>query len=210
MGKLRDPSRSPSPGDESPHDSAAKSLPDLQESLAAAIEEAERESDRSFTDGMEETQREFDKPFTDRIEEVVRDLDLPSGWPVETWSGNAHVIASGSVVSFRGAPVMVTFGPPEERLRLSLEFKESADAKELTVERILEGDHLRLVLTNFSQPLGAGSRQPLEVGKLRGRPLFLHFRIYDLRESDKTVMYTLYLVPTGAEQAEALRGGRRG
>ena len=77
MGKLRAPSRSPSPGDESPHDSAAKSLPDPQESLAAAIEEAERESHTSFTDGMEETQRELDKSFTDGIEEVVRDLDPP-------------------------------------------------------------------------------------------------------------------------------------
>jgi hypothetical protein len=125
---------------------------------------------------------------------------LAERWPVDVASGSSEVVASGSVISFKGDPVTVTFGPPDDRLQLSFEFKDNPGAKDLRVEQLVEGSHMRLLLTNFNDPLGSGSSHPIQLGAIRERALFLNFRVYSLREADRTVVYTLYLANTLASR----------
>lgn len=113
---------------------------------------------------------------------------------VEIRSGPADAIASGTVIAFAGNPVEIVFGPPEERLRLILAFHDQQGEAEPRVEaNIADQTTLALTLFNFNNPLGAGTAQPMPAGSLNGRRLYIHLRVYELRDSDKTVHYSIYL-----------------
>jgi hypothetical protein len=131
---------------------------------------------------------------------------VSESWPMDVASGMSDVIASGSVISFKGAPITVTFGPKDQRLRMTFEFGKTIAGQDLHVEQLVEGAPLRLILTNFGDPLGSGSALPIQLGTLQDRPLLLNFRVYPLRDADKTIVFTLYLVRTLASQILGLQG----
>lgn len=119
---------------------------------------------------------------------------------IEIQSGPFDVLASGTVIAFDKNPLRFTFGPAEERLTLILVFRDTEDenGQKLQAE-VPEPNTLQLTLTNIGSQLGAGTINPLLAGSIAGRELFMHLRVYELQDSDKTLHYTFYL---GKEVAE--------
>lgn len=114
--------------------------------------------------------------------------------PTEIKSGQADVIASGTVISFKKNPIEILFGFVNERLKLIIEFEEDKENKETRIKpSIPSKDTLILKLINYNNSLGSGNTEPLKIGNTEGRYIFLNYRVHPLNEWDKTVHYTIYL-----------------
>ena len=111
------------------------------------------------------------------------------------------MLASGTVIGFMGNPIDFTFGPPEDRIRLILVFKEQPEKPGSPVQgEVIDESTLQLTLTNVGGKLGSGTVKPILAGSIKGKALYIHLRIYDLKDSDKTIHYTFFLgeeVPSG-------------
>lgn len=112
-------------------------------------------------------------------------------------SGNADIIASGTVISFEGNPIEIEFGKPENRLKLINIFQDEKGKDDLSVEAInIDDNTLKITFFNFKNPLGSGNTKPLPFGTYEGRQMYINYRISDLnpdKNTDKTLYYTIYL-----------------
>lgn len=114
--------------------------------------------------------------------------------PVEIKSGPTDIIATGIIISFSGNPIEIVFGPAIERMRLILKFKdEEGNAKLRVAAEKSNHDTLILTFFNFNNPLGGGSTEPIALGTLEGRKIYINYRIYHLEACDKTFHYTIYM-----------------
>jgi hypothetical protein len=109
-------------------------------------------------------------------------------------SGPAEVVASGTVIGFRGNPIEVDLGPGS--LKIRFRFIDEADGNQ---PPRVEGDNvsdktLQLSFFNFTSPVGTGSIEPLWLGteNREEAAILLHYRIYALNSSDKTLQFTVY------------------
>ena len=109
-------------------------------------------------------------------------------------SGSAEVIASGSVISFEGNPITITYGAGETRLKLTFEFKTDPSRKDpYVLGSSADPLSLRVVLFNFDSPLGVGTSTPTPIGTIGDRKLYIHYRVNTLSSTpDKTLLYTIY------------------
>ena len=109
-------------------------------------------------------------------------------------SPSITVVATGTTISFNNEPIAITYGPPEDRLKLIIEFTEDEKNKELKVDyKTTDPQTLRVICTNFDNPLGSGTLKPIEVGTISRRKLYIHFRVYPLNAiSDKTIHFTFF------------------
>lgn len=110
-------------------------------------------------------------------------------------SGQAEVIASGTVIAFSGDPINITFGSQNETLKLIFEFKdEEGKGKEsIRVDaNQLDPKTLKLTLFNFKNSLGSGTSKPIPIGSLDGKRLHIHYRVYSLTGSDKMLHFNIY------------------
>jgi hypothetical protein len=107
-------------------------------------------------------------------------------------SGPAEVIDNGTVISFSGNPISVSY--KELGIKIVFEFKTDADNKGTYVDSSVSGPGvLKLSLFNFDDRFGAGTTKPMRIGKFEGRRLYLQLRVYTLSGSqDKTLQYTVY------------------
>jgi hypothetical protein len=127
------------------------------------------------------------------------------------YSGPVVLIASGVAIAYSGNPIEIRFGLPpnapegstkEIAWTLTFEFKDDPDNTSERVQPEPFGESsLTLRLYNFNNQLGSGTEQPVQIGKLRGRPLWLHFRVYHFTSSDKSLLFSVYheriAAPTG-------------
>lgn len=119
------------------------------------------------------------------------------------YTGGRAAIATGSVIAYEGAPIEIRFTFDESKfLRLIFNFHDDGSGPEGRVEvKILAETHVELNLYNFTNPLGDGTKRPIEIGQLNGRPLSLHFRVYHLPDADKTLQFSIFhkmiSAPTG-------------
>jgi hypothetical protein len=107
-------------------------------------------------------------------------------------SGSTEIIASGLVTSFNGNPIEINYGPRIERLTLIFAFQDD-ERQETRIDATKPNPNtLKLTLYNFRSPLGSGTPKPVPIGSLGGQKLLIHYRVYDIGNSDKTVHYTIY------------------
>ena len=126
---------------------------------------------------------------------------------VKIYSGPKMVVLiSGTVIAYRGNPIEIVYGTGEKQLRLTFEFidQEGVLASRLesnlhliqargeTEEVARQVQMLEFKLFNFNDQLGSGTKEPVEIGKLNGHSVFLHFRVHNMPGSDKTFHYTLF------------------
>lgn len=101
-------------------------------------------------------------------------------------TGNKDVIASGTIITAdsRNLEFQLT--------NLCVIFEFLTDSGSTRLESgAPTSSTLNLRLYNFNNSIGAGTTQPLEIGNLGGRKLWLAFMVYALSsESSKTVHYT--------------------
>jgi hypothetical protein len=112
-------------------------------------------------------------------------------------SGPAEVIDSGTVISFSGNPVKLSY--KDLNLSIVFEFKTKENAENTSIDGSFTDNAetgmgvLKLTLYNFDDRFGAGTVKPLRIGQYENRKLYLQIRVYTLIDSpDKTLNYTIY------------------
>ena len=117
---------------------------------------------------------------------------------VSASSGPAQVVDSGILISFKGEPIAIKLNPVG-----SLEFRFADDPSQPAPRmhgELTPSGALTINLTNFNNPIGTGSSEPLRIGREGDQTLYLNFRVYGLGGSpDRTLHYTIYSVREPAE-----------
>jgi hypothetical protein len=105
-------------------------------------------------------------------------------------SGNADLLVTGSAISFQGNPIHFEIG----NIKVNLDVKNNPEKSGPYQEgESLDGNTLNLRIYNIPDT-GGGTANPLQIGTLLGRLLYLHLRIQTLTGSpDWLVMYSFYL-----------------
>jgi hypothetical protein len=101
-------------------------------------------------------------------------------------SGPAQVVDSGILISFKGEPIAIKLSPVG-----SLEFRFGDDPSQPAPRmhgELTPSGGLTIHLSNFNNPVGTGSSEPLKIGREGDQNLYLNFRVYRLGGSpDRTL-----------------------
>ncbi|MCF8276721.1 MAG: hypothetical protein K9J17_08305 [Flavobacteriales bacterium] len=111
-------------------------------------------------------------------------------------TGDLEIFESGTIISYGIDPITFHI---TEKIRIVFKFKIDSHQKAHQVRaEISQENEMTLEFTNFEEALGIGNTLPLELGTVKGRRLFLNYRIYSLADKSvgKTVHYTWYLGET--------------
>src|SRR5262245_27624982 len=114
-------------------------------------------------------------------------------------SGPCQAIASATVIAYDGNPIRVELpeqaaipSTPASVIIFKFEDDKTTEQPQPRLDaRIIDGQTLELTFKNFNNPLGTGNTKPTLVGKMRGRPAYLQYRVYDLAGADKTLHFTV-------------------
>jgi hypothetical protein len=115
---------------------------------------------------------------------------------IEIKSGELDLAGAGTIITASPDPVRLTISDKDEPMYLYLEFKnEGSDNKTTKVVSTMEGTStLKVVFTNYNNPLGTYTKQPWLIGYSFNRELFLCYVIYGYPESaSKKIDYSFYL-----------------
>ena len=107
-------------------------------------------------------------------------------------SGPAEIIDYGSIISFAGNPIKISY--KDLNIVIIFDFKTDEQTRDTYVDSVVaEPATLKLNLYNFDDSFGAGTNKPMKIGKYEGRRLYLQLRVYSLKgSSDKTLHYAIY------------------
>jgi hypothetical protein len=130
---------------------------------------------------------------------------------LEITSGPADVIASGTIISFEGNPVKIKFGPADGRLTIIFSFENKKDqngeSNPYMNVKSLDSKTAEFKLFNFNNSLGNGTINPLPIGTLWDKKLYLHFYVYAQGGArDKIIHYTLFQSGTVYNQPMESKG----
>lgn len=111
---------------------------------------------------------------------------------IKTFSGDNEIYETGLVIAFKNEPLLFNI---TRDLKITISFKnDDSDKKQRMEPQYINSKELELVLVNFNNSLGTGTTEPLPLGNINNRPLFLNFVVYTLGEnSQKTFQYSWYL-----------------
>jgi len=104
---------------------------------------------------------------------------------------NTEVVESGTIITFNNNPVTFSI----ENLQIRLIFLDNPSVNGNSIEyQLISGLELNINCINFHHTIGIGNTNPLSLGELRGRRLYLNFRVYSLGPNlDRTIHYSFYL-----------------
>ena len=110
---------------------------------------------------------------------------------VRITSGSSEVLATGTVIQFKGNPITIEL----EGLKFIIHFidEKGTDKRMRAESNVPDSLTLDITFFNFDNPLGTGSESPLRVATLSNRQLYFHYRIYHLEEGDKTFQFTFFV-----------------
>ena len=117
-------------------------------------------------------------------------------------SGPAEIVASGTVIAYRGNPIAIKFGrgifTPTGGNEFSITFHFISTVgiptpgPDLQV-RVVGPTSIEFILSNYNNPLGIGTTEPIHIANFQNVPFFLSFRVYSLAgQTDKTLQFTVY------------------
>jgi hypothetical protein len=116
-------------------------------------------------------------------------------------SGPARVVASGTVTTYAGFPLI--FGIVDPRpVEVELRFASDPGVPDVAV-RPLPGEGARITweLVYFDGPDGRGTADPVLLNQAPESSIYLHFRVFRYgRTADRTVHYTFFEVAAAAVQ----------
>ena len=110
-------------------------------------------------------------------------------------SGPTEIISTGTIISFEKNPIEIVIGPSDFKIILKFNDEEGAkgDSSDLRiVAKQIDNVTLEVTFFNFIDPLGTGNLEPAQIGKIGGYKIYFNYRIYPLKDSDKTIHYTIY------------------
>ncbi len=120
---------------------------------------------------------------------------------VEVQIPDYEIIMSGSIICVPDKPIIFKV----EDLVFELIFKDNSETPEQKLSSNLpdNGKKMQLIFENFNNGLGTGNKEPLKVGIVENRGLFLNYRVYSLSENVGKLIHYTWL--TAAEE-----GGNHG
>jgi hypothetical protein len=106
--------------------------------------------------------------------------------------GDYEVLATGSIIGVANKPIIFKI----EDLVFELLFKDNSEHKEqkLTPEIPSDGKKMILTFENFNNGLGIGNLEPLEVGSVGEKKLFLNYRVYSLADNTGKLLHYTWLL----------------
>ena len=114
-------------------------------------------------------------------------------YQTQLFSKNKEIVSSGSVISFIGEPITLKlFDDDRQVVVLQFCFQKDVENKQQYMQTAISGDTLIFTLTNFDNPLGVGTTKPIDFAKYKGKKLYIHFRVTNLTDSDRTLHYSIY------------------
>ena len=107
-------------------------------------------------------------------------------------SGKYEVHESGTVISFSNEPLTFHLAP-DLRVKFNFSKDDNIEKSQITYAAITPQE-LDVQLINFNDGLDTGNLEPLLVGRLDNRELYLYFRVRSLRNMlSRTMDYCWYL-----------------
>lgn len=109
------------------------------------------------------------------------------------FSEQKEIVSSGTVISFNNEPITLqVFEDTTKVFTMKFVFKNNEEEKDPALSAEVVDDELILTLTNFNNPIGSGSTKPINFATYKGFPMYLHFRVSALSDSDRTLYYSIY------------------
>lgn len=106
-------------------------------------------------------------------------------------SGGHDVHASGTVISYKKESLVFQLA---DDLRIIFKFLDDEVGKPHMNASGTDAHSLEITLFNFNNPLGTGIIDPLLIGELNDRELYVCFMVHSIAETpSKTFHYTWYL-----------------
>ena len=100
--------------------------------------------------------------------------------------GNKELITTISLVTIYETPIEIELFP---NVNIKIFFDDDKSKKQRIGLRVLN-NVLQVELQNFTNPLGTSTKEPIEIGKIDNKTLFMHFIIHTIGESPKTRLFT--------------------
>lgn len=110
-------------------------------------------------------------------------------------SGNYSVLDAGTMLAFNSSSnvELEIVMDSDFSFKLQLLF-ESNDSKQHDLKSSVNGDTVTLTCTNFDNPLGTGTKTPIELGLYQGKKIYFNFWVHSLgSKTARKVSYTLYI-----------------
>jgi len=109
--------------------------------------------------------------------------------------GNYVLIHSGTVIDIKDNPISITLPDDiEGDYTFIFNFKRDTNNKNPTTNiSVIDKYKLQIDLVNFEGFMGGGNSELIEVGTLKKKPLFLNYRIFDLTNVGKTLIFNFYI-----------------
>ena len=112
-----------------------------------------------------------------------------------------NVSETGSVITFKDNPLEMIFKEREKEFIFRFYFKrDKKDRTERAEFSQINQYELEIFLYNCNRAFGIGTLEPLEMGYLYNRKLYLSYRVFALADSpEKLFTYTWYLGDISSE-----------
>lgn len=109
--------------------------------------------------------------------------------------GNYELIYSGVIITIDNHPITIKL--PDEiegDFTLVLNFVVDKENKEaVTKYTPIDKFTLQIDFKNFNGFQGGGNTNLITLGTLRNQPLYMNYRVFDLSNVGKTLMYNIYV-----------------
>lgn len=107
--------------------------------------------------------------------------------------GDYDVYESGTIIGNLNEHIDFIL-EPERDFYIRLKFVDDESINEASVKAsLIDKNGLVLLFTNFNDPLGIGTLEPIKLGGIKGRQLFLSYNIQSISGGGKVVQYTFLL-----------------
>lgn len=108
--------------------------------------------------------------------------------------GEYLLVHSGLAIQIDSLPIIVKLKDEIEG-DYTFIFNFSIDSNEKGVSSLLtaiDTHTMQINLVNFDHTQNGGNTEPIEVGTLRKKPLFINYRVFDLSDCGKTLQFNFY------------------
>ncbi|WP_059170229.1 DUF6864 domain-containing function [Bacillus sp. FJAT-27445] len=110
------------------------------------------------------------------------------------FSGTSEIVSSGLLIQFNKNPIEINVDLKGIPFKFIFDFIDAPNISEPKITASSPNSStLILNLYNFNNPLGQGSKSPLNIGSINNSFIYLNFRVSTFNEGDKTLHYSIYL-----------------
>jgi len=110
---------------------------------------------------------------------------------MKIYTKDKEILDTGLIITFKNEPVIFELS---ENLKYTVILKDDATIEGQHVQpKVISNEELMLTLINFNNSLGAGNIEPLKLGVMDGKTIYLNFIVYAMsKEAQKTLQYTWF------------------